>query len=101
MAGWLQQAELSLVYDQLRMAGTTRAVFADNVEDPDRVLRRALLFADDGADTYTSLAMALAQTYLARDRIRPEAGVSNAMRLGEAVIQPLDRSRGPYVKIDD
>jgi CHASE2 domain-containing sensor protein len=83
------------------LAGTDRAVFADNVEDPDQVLRRALLFADDGTTTYTGLAMALATAYLAREHVTPQPAANEDMRLGRSVITPLDRSRGPYVKIDD
>jgi len=83
------------------LLGTDRAAFADLVEDPDRVLRRALLFADDGTSQYTSLAMALAQSYLLREHISLRGGDGDRLELGKSVIHPLERSRGPYADIDD
>jgi CHASE2 domain-containing sensor protein len=83
------------------LAGTDRAVFADNVEDADQVLRRALLFAEEGTSQYTGLGMALGEAYLARERIAPQPAENDGVRLGKAVITPLEARRGPYVKIDD
>jgi adenylate cyclase len=81
------------------LAGTDRAVLADIATDPGDVVRRGLLYADDGTQNYAGLGMAVALGYLARDGIRPEAE-GDAMRLGKAAIEPLDSARGPYFKLD-
>ena len=44
--------------------------------------------------------MAMAQGYLARDRIRLEPGTDDTLRLGKALIAPLDQERGPYIRLD-
>ena len=67
------------------LAGTDRAVLADIATDPGDVVRRGLLYADDGTQNYAGLGMAVALGYLARDGIRPEAE-GDAMRLGKAAI---------------
>src|SRR4029077_6549557 len=48
-----------------------------------------------------SLGMALAQGYLARDRIRLGPGPGGTLRLGKALITPLDQERGPYLRLDN
>ena len=82
------------------LRGTDRAVFADIPEDGDGIVRRALLYADDGTDQHTGLGPALALAYLARDRIVPQPAEGDALRLGKAVLRPLDETRGPYLKLD-
>src|SRR6516162_3431146 len=52
-----------------QLTGTDRAVLADTISDPGRVVRRGLLFADDGTDQFTAMGMALAQGYLAPEGI--------------------------------
>ena len=78
---------------------TDRAVLADIVDDR-TILRRGLLFADDGRTQYTGMGLALALAYLAPERIALEPGAGDDLRLGKAVIKPLDQSRGPYVRLD-
>jgi CHASE2 domain-containing sensor protein len=46
-------------------------MLADVVTDSNNVVRRGLLYADEGADNYPSMGMALG--YLAADHIRPIA----------------------------
>jgi adenylate cyclase len=82
------------------LRGTDRAVLADVVTDSGNVARRGLLYADDGVDNYTSMEMALALGYLAVDHIRPAPADGDQLRLGKALIAPLDDSRGPYVRLD-
>ena len=70
------------------------------VTDPSNVVRRGLLYADDGVENYTSMGMALALGYLAADHIGPTPAEGDRLRLGKALIAPLDDSRGPYVRLD-
>jgi adenylate cyclase len=77
-----------------------RAVLADTLTDPDAVVRRGLLFADDGVNQYESMAMAMALAYLAPLHIGLQPANGDDLRLGKAVIHPLDSSRGPYVAVD-
>ena len=82
------------------LVGTDRAALADIAADPGDVARRGLLYADDGVQNYTGLGMALALQYLAGDRIQPEAAADDNLKLGKAVIPPLDDQRGPYLTFD-
>lgn len=83
------------------LVGTDRAVFADLPKDRDEVVRRGLLFADDGTNQYTGMGMGLALGYLAPDHINLQPGSKpDSLRLGRSVIEPLDDTRGPYVRLD-
>jgi adenylate cyclase len=82
------------------VAGTERAVLSDIAPDPGDVVRRGLLYADDGAQSYASLGLVLALGYLAHDRIQPTAGKDDALRLGNTTIPPLDTDSGLYVRLD-
>jgi adenylate cyclase len=84
----------------LSLRDSDRAVLADVVDDRP-VLRRGLLFADDGSNQYTGMGLALALAYLAPEHVQLAAGEGDDLRLGKAVIKPLDQSRGPYVKLDN
>jgi adenylate cyclase len=67
----LQEGAKPAIPPPVALRGTDRAVLADVVTDPSNVVRRGLLYADDGVDNYTSMGMALALGYLAVDGIRP------------------------------
>lgn len=80
------------------LANSDRAVLADIVTDPDGVVRRGLLYADDGKNEYEAMGMALARSYLG---ISPQAGPTpDSIRFGKAVVSPLDDTRGPYIRVD-
>jgi adenylate cyclase len=82
------------------LRGTDRAVLADTIPDSGNIVRRGLLYADDGVDNYPGMGMALAQGYLAVDHISLAPAPDDQLRLGKAVIAPLDDTRGPYVQLD-
>ena len=82
------------------LRGTDRAVLADVVPDQGNIVRRGLLYADDGTDNYPAMGMALALGYLAADRIVPRPAPGDRLRLGKALIEPLDDTRGPYLRLD-
>jgi CHASE2 domain-containing sensor protein len=90
--------------EPLRSSERKRSVFADVLIDRDNVVRRGLLYADEGVETYTALGLALALRYLEREGIRPGPASDDAsddsVRLGRAVISPLDGTRGPYSRLD-
>ena len=82
------------------LVGTDREVLADTISDPGRVVRRGLLFADDGKDQYPAMGMALALGYLAPEGIGLQPGPDDSLQLGKAIIAPLDDTRGPYIRVD-
>lgn len=82
------------------LRGSDRTALSDIPEDSDGIVRRGLLYADDGKNQYAGLATALALAYLAPRHIAPESAGGDALRLGKAVIAPLDETRGPYVQLD-
>ena len=82
------------------LIGTDRAALADIAADPGDVVRRGLLYADDGVQNYPGMGMALALKYLAGEHIQPGASDDDSLRLAETVIPPLDAQSGPYIKFD-
>ena len=82
------------------LRGSDRAVLADVVPDQGNIVRRGLLYADDGTNNYTGMGMALALGYLAADRIAPRPAPGDKLRLGKALLAPLDDTSGPYVRLD-
>jgi adenylate cyclase len=82
------------------LRGTPQAVLADTTPDSGNIVRRGLLFADDGVNNYPAMGMALAQGYLAAENIGLGPGPDGDLRLGKAVIAPLDETRGPYIQVD-
>jgi adenylate cyclase len=80
------------------LRGSDRSVLADVVPDPGNVIRRALLYAGD--ENYTAMGMELGLQYLAADGIRPAPAPDDQIRLGRALIAPLDDASGPYARLD-
>jgi adenylate cyclase len=96
----LQDGAKRAIQPPAALRGKDRAVLADVVTDSGNVVRRGLLYADDGVDNYTSMGMALALGYLAVDHVRPAPAEGDQLRLGKALIAPLEDSRGPYIRLD-
>jgi adenylate cyclase len=94
----LQEGERRAILPPEVLRGTERAVLADFIPDPGNVVRRALLYAGD--ENYTAMGMELALRYLAADHISPAPGSGDELRLGKAVLSPLDDTRGPYIRLD-
>jgi adenylate cyclase len=82
------------------LRGTDRAVLSDVVADSGNVVRRGLLYADDGVENYPGMGMALALGYLAGNHIKLAPASDDQLRLGRAVIAPLDETSGPYMRLD-
>ena len=88
----LQEGAKRAILPPKVLRGTERAVLADLIPDPGNVVRRALLYAGD--ENYTAMGMELGLRYLAADRIGPAPGSGDDLRLGKAVLSPLDDTRG-------
>ena len=84
------------------LAGTGRAGAADMPLDPGAVVRRGLLYRDDGKDTAPALALALASAYLAPAGIAPRGDRENTGRLtlGRALYRPFESGDGGYTAAD-
>jgi adenylate cyclase len=84
------------------LAGTDRVGFADLVLDPGGVVRRGLLFLDDGERVAYSLALRLTLLYLAAEGIGPQAGDPDPshLRLGRLTVVPFESNDGGYVQAD-
>ena len=94
----LQEGAQRAIPPPAALRGTDRAVLADVIPDPGNVIRRALLYAGD--ENYTAMGTELGLRYLAGDNIRPAPASGDDIRLGKAVIAPLDDTRGPYTRLD-
>jgi adenylate cyclase len=82
--------------------GTEQEGFGDILIDRGGVVRRALLFLDDGENTFVSFALRLASRYLKAEGItlQPDPYNSQFIRLKDTTIRPLEESDGGYVKAD-
>jgi adenylate cyclase len=81
---------------------TEQVGFNDIVVDPGGVVRRALLFLDDGQSSVSAFALRLALLYLQVEGVtaQPASENSELLRLGRTTIQPLEPNDGGYVGID-
>lgn len=84
------------------LAGTRQVGFSDLLVDPDGVVRRGLLFLDDGNDVFYSLSLRLALHYLQSRSIYPQPGEPEPshMQLGDITLRPFEASDGGYVDAD-
>jgi adenylate cyclase len=87
----------------LVLQGSTQVGFNDILVDPDGLIRRALLFQDDGDEVAYAFALRLGMLYLAHAGIVPEQDpvVPEWIRLGHTTLQPFAASDGGYVNADD
>jgi len=84
------------------LRGTDQIGFADITVDQDGVVRRGLLFLDDGKDVAVSLSLRLALAYLAEKGITPQPDKvePSYLRLGSVTLKPLEANDGAYVHAD-
>ncbi len=84
------------------LQGTDRVGFSDMVVDPDGVVRRGLLFLDDGTIFSRSFPFRLAMQYLESGGIQPEPAKDNPqwLQLGQHVFRPFESHDGSYVQAD-
>lgn len=79
-----------------------RIGFADVLTDPGGIVRRGLLFMDDGETVYYGFALRLALKYLDGRGITPEADARNPshIRLGNVTLPPFEKNDGNYIAAD-
>lgn len=84
------------------LRGTERVGFNDMVVDRDGVLRRNLLFLDDGQTAQFSFALRLSLLYLEKEGISPQPGDGDPqnLKLGNITFIPLAGNDGGYVNAD-
>jgi len=84
------------------LRGTEQIGFADITVDDDGVVRRGLLFLDDGENFSISFALRLALLYLADKGITPQAGEPNPehIRLGPVTFTPFETNDAAYINAD-
>lgn len=84
------------------LIGTDRFGFADTRPDQDGIMRRGLLFLDDGETLFYSLPLRLALRYLQAEGIYPEATPDHPdhLKLGPTSLPPIERNHGSYVNAD-
>jgi len=82
--------------------GTEKVGFNDIVVDSGGVVRRGLLFLDDGQTTLYSFALRLALLHLKHEGLGLGADPTDEtiVRLGPTAIRPLGPNDGPYVGLD-
>ncbi len=84
------------------LSDTEQVGFNDVVIDRDGLVRRGLLFLDDGENVFYAFALRLALLYLQQEGMAPEADPANPsnIRLGKSTIRPFKPYDGGYVAAD-
>lgn len=77
-----------------------QAGFNDLVDDPDGIVRRGLLFLDEGGRTHYSFPLRLALGYLAAEHTQIAGDEQGYLRLGGFSLVPLGPQSGGYADID-
>ena len=79
-----------------------RIGFNDILVDRGGIVRRGLLFLDDGENVFYSFALQLALRYLLVEGILPQPDASNPdyIALGKTTIPPFEPNDGAYIQAD-
>ena len=77
-----------------------RIGFNDLVLDPERTIRRNLIFKHDGKSTLSSFSMRLAFDYFASKSIQTKVTENNEIKIGNTVFPQLRSHSGGYQTID-
>jgi len=81
---------------------TDQIGFNDIIVDPGGIVRRGLLFLDDGEKVYYSFALRLALLYLQTEGVTPKPDSVNPeyLQLGKTTIRPFGPNDGGYIGVD-
>ncbi len=81
---------------------THRVGFNDILVDPGGIVRRGLLFVDDGKNVHYSFALRLAILYLQKEGITPQPDPVHPeyLKLGKTTIEPFGPNDGGYIAAD-
>lgn len=79
-----------------------QAGFNDILVDSGGIVRRGLLFLDDGDNIFYSFALRISLLYLREKGIVPQADVfkQHHIRLGQTTIRPFESNDGSYINAD-
>ncbi len=81
------------------LLNTEQFGFIDALPDRDGIVRRGLLFLDDGKEVFYSLPLRIALIYLQAEGIAPQPNTTN-LKLQSTVITPFKKNDGGYVDAD-
>lgn len=81
---------------------TDQVGFNDIMVDPDGIVRRGLLFLDDGKNVFYSFALRLALLYLRGEGVSPQSDAVSPeyLQLGKTTIRPFGPNDGGYIRAD-
>jgi adenylate cyclase len=81
---------------------TDQVGFNDIMVDPGGIVRRGLLFLDDGKNVFYSFALRLALLYLRGEGVspQPDAVSPEYLQLGKTTIRPFGPNDGGYIRAD-
>jgi adenylate cyclase len=81
---------------------TDQVGFSDILVDPGGIVRRGLLFLDDGETVAYSFPLRLVLLYLQAEGVRPQPDPATPqhLRLGRTTIRPFEGNDGGYVGVD-
>ncbi len=84
------------------LVDTDRVGFNDILVDPGGIVRRGLLFMEDGEQEAYAFALRLALLYLQAEQIwhQPDPVNPSHLRIGPTTIRPLEAYDGPYINTD-
>ena len=84
------------------LSGSEQTGFNDMLIDADGIVRRGLLFLDQGDQVQYAFALRLALRYLQADGIVPAPDPTDPewLRLGAVTLRPFESSDGGYVRAD-
>lgn len=84
------------------LLNTEQLGFNDIPSDPGGIVRRGLLFLDDGKDYYFSFPLRLSLLYLQSKGVFPQPGEPDPyhLRLGDTTILPFEHNFGSYINAD-
>ncbi len=84
------------------LEGTGQVGFNDMLVDPGGIIRRGLLFLDNGKEVFYAFNLLLALNYLHHEGIAAGADEDNPdyLKLGKTTIKPLEQNDGGYINAD-
>ncbi len=84
------------------LAGTDQAGFNDMLVDSGGIIRRGLLFLDNGKQVFYAFNLLLALIFLQKEGITagPDDTNPDHFKLGQTTIKPLEPSDGGYINAD-
>ncbi len=95
-------ADSATIAPPQQLKGSGQVGFNDLIDDPGGIVRRGLLFLDDGETVAYSLPLVMALHYLepSQTGLQPDPANPLHLRLGATTIPPFEQNDGGYVDAD-